>query len=367
MKSLIDITDLSKEEINELMDIAMDIIEDPDKYAHSCDGKILATLFFEPSTRTRLSFEAAMESLGGKVISVPSADKNSSATKGESIADTAKIVSCYADIIAMRHPLEGSAYVASKNASVPFINAGDGGHCHPTQTTADLLTIHRYKGRFKNLTIGLCGDLLYGRTVHSLLNAMSLYKGNKYVLISPPELRLPEYMKEKLDNAGIDYIETENLEAAIPELDILYMTRIQKERFSDSTKYERLKDSYCLTEEKMELAKTDMCLLHPLPRVNEISAKIDKDPRACYFDQALNGKFMRMALILKLFRDNEEEIKSIKRGTTVHFNPDYAFGIKGAKINLSKCTNPKCITTTEQELDQIFANGRCIYCDNKEQ
>ncbi|MBQ1286267.1 MAG: aspartate carbamoyltransferase [Lachnospiraceae bacterium] len=366
MRSIIDITDLSVEEISELMDTAMDIIANPTKYAHACDGKILATLFFEPSTRTRLSFEAAMQSLGGSVISLPSADKASSSTKGESVADTIKIVNCYADMIAMRHPLEGSALVAARNSSTPIINAGDGGHCHPTQTMADLLTIHRYKGRFDHLVIGLCGDLLYGRTVHSLINAMSRYPDNRYILIAPEELKLPDYVKEMMDEKGVAYEETTDLNAAIPQLDILYMTRIQRERFKDPANYEKLKDSFCLTVENMTLAKEDMCLLHPLPRVNEISAKVDGDPRAAYFDQALNGKFMRMALILKLFKDNAEETAAMKRGETRHFVPHYEFGYKGAKINISKCTNPKCISSVEQELDQIFVNGRCIYCESKE-
>jgi len=366
MRSIIDITDLSVEEINGLVETAKDIMANPDKYRHKCDNKILATLFFEPSTRTRLSFEAAMEFLGGKVISSPNAAQNSSSTKGESLADTIKIVSCYADMIAIRHPLEGSAFVAAKNTSIPIINAGDGGHCHPTQTLADLLTINRYKGTFENLTIGLCGDLLYGRTVHSLINAMSRFKGNKYILISPAELRLPDYVKELMDKCGIEYEETADLNSAIPKLDILYMTRIQKERFRNPDTYERLKDSYCLTRENMELAKEDMCLLHPLPRVNEISTKVDGDKRAAYFDQALNGKFMRMALILKLFADNEIETNSMDIGLTRHFVPDYSFGYKGAKINQAKCTNPKCISKAEQELDQIFVNGRCIYCETKE-
>ncbi|MBR3361985.1 MAG: aspartate carbamoyltransferase, partial [Lachnospiraceae bacterium] len=252
MRSIIDITDLSVEEISELMETAMDIIDNPAKYAHACDGKILATLFFEPSTRTRLSFEAAMQSLGGSVISLPSADKASSSTKGESVADTIKIVNCYADIIAMRHPLEGSALVAARNSSTPLINAGDGGHCHPTQTLADLLTIHRYKGRFDHLTIGLCGDLLYGRTVHSLINAMSRYPDNRYILIAPEELNLPDYVKEMMDEKGIAYEETTDLNKAIPQLDILYMTRIQRERFKDPANYEKLKDSFCLTVSNMD-------------------------------------------------------------------------------------------------------------------
>ena len=365
MRSVIDITELSTEEIDELTDTAMDIIENPEKYAEACKGKKLATLFFEPSTRTRLSFEAAMHELGGSVLSVTGAGA-SSAAKGESVADTSKIVSCYADIIAIRHSLEGSAYVAAENASIPVINAGDGGHCHPTQTTADLLTIKRRFGRFSNLTVGLCGDLLYGRTTHSLLNALSRYENNKFILISPEELSLPGYAKEKLEKSGCEYEETDNLENAIPKLDVLYMTRIQKERFDDAAQYERLKDSYCLDVEKMKLAKQDMCVLHPLPRVNEISVKVDADSRACYFDEALNGKYMRMALILKLLKDNEAEVKAIKRGTTRHFHPSYIPDeLKGkAEIDAHVCSNPKCITKAEQELSQISVGGKCIFCEH---
>ena len=302
-RSIIDILDLSPAELEELIATAEDIIADPDKYAHACDRKILATLFFEPSTRTRMSFEAAMYELGGHVISVSSA-MSSSAAKGESVADTAKTVSCYADIIAMRHPKEGAAYVAATNATIPVINAGDGGHCHPTQTLADLLTIWREKRRFEGLTIGLCGDLKFGRTVHSLINAMSRYNGNKFVLISPEELKVPSYVKKgSLKKYGIPYMQTTDLEAAMPELDILYMTRIQRERFFNEEDYLRLKDSYILTPDKLTNAKPDLAILHPLPRVNEISVAIDDDPRACYFKQVLNGKYMRMALILKLLKE----------------------------------------------------------------
>ena len=302
-RSIIDILDLSTQELEELIATAEDIIADPDKYAHACDRKILATLFFEPSTRTRMSFEAAMYELGGHVISVSSA-MSSSAAKGESVADTAKTVSCYADIIAMRHPKEGAAYVAATNASIPVINAGDGGHCHPTQTLADLLTIWREKRRFEGLTIGLCGDLKFGRTVHSLINAMSRYNGNKFVLISPEELKVPSYVKKgSLKEHNIPYTQTTDLEAAMPELDILYMTRIQRERFFNEEDYLRLKDSYILTPDKLKNAKPDLAILHPLPRVNEISVAIDDDPRACYFKQVLNGKYMRMALILKLLKE----------------------------------------------------------------
>ena len=299
MRSVIDIKELSVAEIDELVAVAKDIIENPAKYAHKCEGKKLATLFFEPSTRTRLSFEAAMYELGGNVLSMASA-ASSSASKGESVADTAKVISCYADIIAMRHPKEGAPMVAAMNATIPVINAGDGGHNHPTQTLADLLTISREKGRFDHLTIGLCGDLKFGRTVHSLIAAMERYEGVKFVLISPDELKLPSYVKNGLKQKGISYVQTADLEAAMPELDVLYMTRVQQERFFNEEDYLRLKDSYILTPEKMALGKSDLIVMHPLPRVNEISVAVDKDPRACYFKQVLNGKYMRMALILKL-------------------------------------------------------------------
>lgn len=303
MRSLIDVVDLSKDEIDELVAAAKDIIADPDKYAHVCDRKKLATLFYEPSTRTRMSFEAAMYELGGHVISMASA-ASSSAAKGESVADTVKVVSCYADIIAMRHPKEGAALVASKNAGIPVINAGDGGHCHPTQTLADLLTINLEKGRFDNLTIGLCGDLKFGRTVHSLINAMSRYEGIKFVLISPEELKVPSYVKaESIKPKNIPYEQTTDLESVMPKLDVLYMTRVQKERFFNEEDYLRLKDSFILTPERLKNAKEDLCIMHPLPRVNEISVAVDDDPRACYFKQALNGKYMRMALIIKLLKE----------------------------------------------------------------
>lgn len=303
MKSVIDILDLTVEELDELINTALDIIANPQKYAHVCDGKKLATLFFEPSTRTRLSFEAAMYELGGNVLGF-SAANNSSAAKGESVADTAKTVSCYADIIAMRHPKEGAAFVAAKNATVPVINAGDGGHCHPTQTLADLLTIRREKGGFDNLTVGLCGDLKFGRTVHSLINALSRYNNIKFILISPEELKLPSYVKKDvLVKNNIAYEQTTDLELAMPNLDILYMTRVQRERFFNEEDYLRLKDSYILTPDKLKNAKSDLSILHPLPRVNEISVAIDNDPRACYFKQVLNGKYMRMALILKLLKE----------------------------------------------------------------
>ena len=299
MKSVIDIKDLSTKELEEIIAVAEDIIENPDKYAHKCDKKKLATLFFEPSTRTRLSFEAAMYELGGHVLSMSDAG-SSSAAKGESVADTAKTVSCYADIIAMRHPKEGAPLVAAMNASVPVINAGDGGHNHPTQTLADLLTIHREKGRFDNLTVGLCGDLKFGRTVHSLINALTRYTNIKFVLISPEELKVPSYVKNEIKECGHSYVQTKDLSEFMPELDILYMTRVQRERFFNEEDYLRLKDSYILTPEKLTTAKSDLCIMHPLPRVNEISVAVDDDPRASYFKQVLNGKYMRMALILKL-------------------------------------------------------------------
>ncbi len=355
MKSLIDILDLKTEEINSLIETAKDIMKNPDAYSEKCKGKKLATLFFEPSTRTRLSFEAAMYELGGNVLGFSEAN-SSSASKGESVADTSKIVSGYADIIAMRHPKEGAPFVAAINARIPVINAGDGGHHHPTQTLADLLTISVEKGRLDNLTVGFCGDLKYGRTVHSLIAALARYTGIRLVLISPDELKVPDYVKNGvIDKNGIPCRETSDLEASLPELDILYMTRIQRERFSDTDEYERLKDSYILTSDKMKLAKSDMSVLHPLPRVNEISVKVDSDPRACYFKQALNGKYIRMALILMLL----EEAKN---------NPE-AFSYSKEDLIYEKfvCENDRCITSTEQELEQIFRkdNGacRCLYCD----
>jgi len=300
MTSLIDILDFSVEELDELIKVAVDIIDNPVKYSEKCKGKKLATLFFEPSTRTRLSFEAAMLELGGSVLGFSEAN-SSSAAKGESVADTAKVISCYADIIAMRHPKEGAPFVAAQNATIPVINAGDGGHNHPTQTLADLLTIYKEKGRFDNLTVGFCGDLKFGRTVHSLVNALSRYENIKFVFISPEELKMPSYIKKDvLLKKGIEYKQTTSLEEAMPELDILYMTRVQKERFFNEEDYLRLKDSYILEPKKLKEAKSDLCIMHPLPRVNEISVAIDNDPRACYFKQVLYGKYMRMALILKL-------------------------------------------------------------------
>jgi aspartate carbamoyltransferase catalytic subunit len=359
MRSLIDIVDFSVEELQQLLETACDIIDNPEKYSQVCRGKKLATLFFEPSTRTRLSFEAAMYELGGNVLGFSEAG-SSSATKGESVADTSKMISCYADIMAMRHPKEGAPYVASKAATIPVINAGDGGHCHPTQTLTDLLTIYREHGRLDNLTVGFCGDLKYGRTVHSLIAALSRYTGINVVLISPEALRLPEYVRvENLDKCGIPYVETVCLEDAIPQLDILYMTRIQRERFDDPAEYVRLKDSYVLTPDKLEQAKETMRILHPLPRVNEISVKVDSDPRAAYFRQALNGKFVRMALILKLLEEADKEHAQLEEELTT---------------NSITCDNPRCITSCEQEIEHIFRcvnkeQGiyRCVYCEAKKQ
>ncbi len=358
MRSLIDITDFSAQELQQLLETACDIGAHPEKYAQRCQGKKLATLFYEPSTRTRLSFEAAMLELGGSVLGFSQANA-SSAAKGESMADTARILSCYADIMAIRHPKEGAPYVAAVNASIPVINAGDGGHCHPTQTLADLLTIYRELGHFDGLTVGCCGDLKYGRTVHSLLSALSRYSNIHVVLISPEELKLPDYMKQEvLDKHNVAYEETTSLEKAIPELDVLYMTRIQRERFESMEIYERLKDSYILTPDKLAGAKDTMRILHPLPRVNEISVKVDSDPRAAYFRQALNGKLMRMALILKLLEDAAAGKQMMPEGELL--------------VDTLQCDNPKCISSTEQELTQKFRcvdahKGiyRCIYCEAK--
>jgi len=358
MRSLIDITDFSVEEVNQLLNTACDIVENPGKYADACKGKKLATLFFEPSTRTRLSFTAAMMELGGNVLGFDSAS-NTSASKGESVYDTAKMVSCYADIIAMRHPKEGAPYVAARSASIPVINAGDGGHCHPTQTLADLLTIYRELGRLENLTVGFCGDLKYGRTVHSLISALARYQNIKIVLISPEELALPKYVKyEVMEKNGMEYVETTSLENSMPELDVLYMTRIQQERFDNFDEYERLKDSYVLDVDKMKLAKEKMLVLHPLPRVNEISVKVDTDPRAGYFRQALNAKYVRMALIMKLLKEAEEGRQMPEPVDVV--------------IDELRCDNPRCISSTEQEFVHTFKcvnpeNGvyRCIYCEAK--
>lgn len=360
MRNLISILDFTAEELDSLIETAMDIIARPEAYAHRCEGKKLATLFFEPPTRTRLSFEAAMYELGGHVIGF-SESSSSSAAKGESVADTARVISCYADIIAMRHPKEGAPFVAAQNASIPVINAGDGGHNHPTQTLADILTIYREKGRLSDLTVGFCGDLKYGRTVHSLIEALSARSGIKVVLISPDELKLPDYIKkEVLEKHGMPYSQTASLEEAMPELDVLYMTRIQQERFDDRAEYERLKDSYVLTLDKLKNAREDMIILHPLPRVNEISVAVDDDKRACYFKQVLNGKYMRMALILKLLEDAEKgcpaDIGTQKDAGAVELD--------------SRCANPKCIITTEQELKNMFKPAgdggyRCLYCEQK--
>ena len=359
MRHLIDITDLSVDEIESILDLADKMKANPAAYRDTMHGRILATLFFEPSTRTRLSFESAMLRLGGKVLGFPDAGV-SSASKGETVADTIRIISCYADIAAMRHPKEGAPYVASQAASIPVINAGDGGHNHPTQTLADLLTISREMGRLDNLTIGLCGDLKYGRTVHSLIEAMSRYKGIQFVLISPEELKIPGFIRYNVfENQGIPYTEVSSLEEAMPKLDVLYMTRIQRERFDDPWEYERLKDSYVLDTEKMKLAKGKMCVLHPLPRVNEISVKVDDDPRAAYFRQALNGKYMRMALILKLLDEAARNPAKEAIDTT---------GLEYDRV----CRNPKCITQTEQELPQLFRCTdkaadihRCVYCEQR--
>lgn len=357
MRSLIDILDLSTQEIDSIIDVAADIMKNPAAYSEKCRGKKLATLFFEPSTRTRLSFEAAMYELGGNVLGFSEA-KSSSAAKGESMADTAVVVSGYADIIAIRHPKEGAPLVASEKAYVPIINAGDGGHKHPTQTLADLFTIKHEKGHFENLTVGFCGDLKFGRTVHSLIEALVRYSGIKIVLISPKELRVPSYVKrDVLEKSGTSYRETDSLESALPSLDILYMTRIQKERFTSEEEYERLKDSYILSPDKLRDAKNDLCIMHPLPRVNEISVAVDKDPRACYFKQTLYGKYMRMALILFLLDEKQKRTVPKKEARKLIYN----------RI----CKNPNCITSTEQELPQIFAVVneeenicRCIWCES---
>jgi len=359
MRSLISILDFSVAELDALIATAKDIIAHPEDYREKCRYKKLATLFYEPSTRTRLSFEAAMLELGGSVLGFSEAN-SSSASKGESMADTAKILSCYADIMAIRHPKEGAPYVASCNATVPVINAGDGGHNHPTQTLTDILTISREMGRLNNLTIGLCGDLKYGRTVHSLIEAMARYEGVKFVLISPEELKIPGFIRfNVLERYGIAYEEVSSLDEAMPELDVLYMTRIQRERFDSQEEYDRLKNSYILDPGKMALAKKNMCVLHPLPRVNEISVAVDSDPRAAYFRQALNGKFVRMALILKLLQEAEQ-------------NPVRQTVDTSGYLKDRVCTNPKCICQTEQELPHLAkltdpkANiYRCIYCEHK--
>ena len=360
MRHLIDILDLSTSEIDELIAVATDIVENPEKYQDKCRYKKLATLFFEPSTRTRLSFEAAMLELGGQVLGFSEAS-SSSVSKGESVSDTAIIVSGYADVIAMRHPKEGAPLVAARKSEVPIINAGDGGHHHPTQTLTDLFTIRREKGGFENLTVGLCGDLKYGRTVHSLIAAMSRYKGVKFVLISPEELKLPGYVKYTyITDNGIPYEETDSLDKVIGKLDVLYMTRIQRERFPSVEEYERLKDSYILTGEKMRSAKPDMIVMHPLPRVNEISLEVDEDERAAYFRQAKNGKYIRMALILMLLDSAKENKKSDITLPNAIYTDEFV------------CRNHRCIATIEQGLplavrlaDEKNSIYRCVYCDSK--
>ena len=356
MKNLIDIEDLKVEEIKKLIEVAKDIMQKPEKYSKKCKHKKLATLFFEPSTRTRLSFEAAMMELGGNVIGF-SESSSSSTAKGESVSDTIRTVGCYCDIIAMRHPKEGAPLVASLKSIVPIINAGDGGHNHPTQTLTDLLTIHCEKGRLNDLTIGLCGDLKFGRTVHSLIKAMARYANIKFILISPEELKVPEYVKKDiLDKNKMEYIETDNLEKYMDKLDILYMTRVQKERFVNEEEYIKLKDCYILNKSKLKNARQDLCIMHPLPRVNEISTEIDEDSRACYFKQAQYGKYIRMALILKLLNskkdeNNEPEVIEI--------------------VDEIKCKNPRCIKSVEPELEDIFVltdveskTYRCKYCES---
>ncbi len=357
MKHLIDPFDLSKSEIDEIVALGEDIVAHRDRYAGACKGKKLATLFYEPSTRTRLSFTAAMMELGGNVIGFSDA-RNTSVSKGETIEDTTRVISCFADIIAMRHPIEGAPLNATRVSTIPVINAGDGSHAHPTQTLTDLLTIKRELGRLDNFTIGFCGDLKFGRTVHSLIKALSRYQGVKVVLIAPEELQLPGYMKyEVCDRYGIDYREVDNMESVMPELDVLYMTRVQKERFLDEAEFERVKDSFVLDAAKMELAKQSMVVLHPLPRVNEILKEVDSDPRAAYFRQVENGKFVRMALIVKL-------LEWAKQDPSVHFN-----GPADAIVGQYVCPNRKCISNAEN-VDHLFRldeNGElhCVYCESK--
>ena len=346
MRNLIDILDLSVKEIDDLIEIANDIIEHPRAYSTACSGQILGTLFFEPSTRTRLSFTSAMMSLGGNVLGFSEAN-SSSVSKGETVADTVRMVSAYTDIIAMRHPKEGVPIVASGISRVPIINAGDGGHFHPTQTLTDLITIKRKFGRFDNLTVGICGDLKYGRTVHSLIAAMARYENVKFVLISPEELKLPDSVKDEFLPDASAYSEVYDLDSAVPELDILYMTRIQAERFASADEYERLKDSYILTLDKLTCAKSTLSIMHPLPRVNEIATEVDSDPRAHYFEQAANGRYIRMALILMLLRERD---KASKRPVGEE-NPNLI------------CRNPHCICTTERGIKKLFKGDVCLYCD----
>ena len=349
MRNLIDVLDFTADEIDGIIKTAGDIMESPDKYRDVCHGKILATLFFEPSTRTRLSFTSAMMSLGGSVLGFDQA-ASTSVAKGETVADTVRMVSAYSDIIAMRHPKEGAPIAASRVATVPVINAGDGGHFHPTQTLTDLFTIKKKCGKFSGLTVGVCGDLKYGRTVHSLISAMSRYEKVKFVLISPEELKLPDYVKDEfLGDGKCEYTETESLEKAIPELDILYMTRIQAERFSNVNEYERLKDTYVLNKLKLNEAKPTLSILHPLPRVNEIDVDVDDDPRAHYFDQAAYGRYVRMALILMLLN-------------TKGIDDRRMMGEENATL---RCTNPHCLSLSERGIKKLFAGGKCVYCDQR--
>lgn len=354
MRNVLDPTDLSVAEIDDIVNLALDIIANRSKYSDACKGKKLATLFYEPSTRTRLSFTSAMMELGGNVLGFSDA-MSSSVSKGETVADTTRVINSFADIIAMRHPKEGAPLVATQYASIPVINAGDGGHSHPTQTLTDLLTIRREKGKFSDITIGFCGDLKFGRTVHSLIKAMGRYTGVKFVFIAPHELRLPDYMiHDVCDKHKLTYSEVSTLEDALPQLDVLYMTRVQKERFDDEAEYNRLKDSFILDAKKMALAQPDMIVLHPLPRVNEITPEVDNDPRACYFKQVENGKFARMALILTLLQWAEKPVDTSNNGNTLVEGP--------------RCLHARCISSSEKvaPLYQLSANNtyRCIYCES---
>ncbi len=356
MRHLIDPTDLSVKEIDQVIELAEDIIANRSKYSEVLKGKKLATLFYEPSTRTRLSFTSAMLELGGTVIGFSDA-ASSSVSKGETVADTVRVIRCFADIIAMRHFKEGAPMVASQYAGIPIINAGDGSHSHPTQTMTDLLTIHREKGRLDHLTVGFCGDLKYGRTVHSLIKAMMRYEGTRVILISPEELRLPQYMLSEMRAAGLEYREVSTIEEAMPEVDILYMTRVQKERFTDIEEYERVKDSFILDTQKMALGKSDMIVLHPLPRVNEITREVDNDPRAAYFRQVENGKFVRMALIFTL-------LKWAPENKPFDHTPQLGDNLI---VNKYRCTNPVCISSTE-DVDQLHKESAegviCAYCEH---
>ncbi len=360
MRHIIDPTDLSREELDGVINLALDIIANREKYSEACKGKKLATLFYEPSTRTRLSFTSAMMELGGNVIGFSDA-QNTSVSKGETCADTTKVINCFADIIAMRHFEEGAALVSALNSRIPVINAGDGSHSHPTQTLTDLLTIKREIGRFDNIKIGFCGDLRFGRTVHSLIKALSRYEGVEVILIAPDELRLPDYMKKEVcEKNGIPYREVKTMEEVMPELDVLYMTRVQKERFLDEDEFDRVKDSFVLTADKLKAAKPELRVLHPLPRVNEIAVDVDADPRAAYFRQVENGKFVRMALILTLLKwaeegDNKQQL--IPEGTV---------------RNQFRCSNRRCICNMESNVDTLFRPAkdgsegyRCLYCESK--